>query len=255
MAHRPWRRSGGRRVSVHLVGGGSAAAQYAHVYGPFLAEAAARAAASGREEPRIGIVTVGTAQAQGTDPHGAELAAAMAVAGALAPHHTSLAAGDLATNLAVADVDGILIGGGVTPEYLAALLPIAGEIRRQVSAGVPYLGFSAGAMIAAERAIVGGWQIGGVEVSPHDGSEGLDEVTVVPGIGLLDVTVDVHAAQRGNLSRLIAAAEAGLIEGGLAIDENSALVIGEGALAVVGSGSVWRVSQAEGGVLVSTFGA
>jgi len=246
-------------MSVHLVGGGVAAAQYARVYGPFLAEATARAAASGRDEPRIGIVTVGIGsgleQGHGTDPHGTELAVALAVAGALVPHHTSLTVGELATNLAVADVDGILIGGGVTPEYLAALLPIAGEIRRQVSAGVPYLGFSAGAMIAAERAIVGGWQIGGVEVSPQDGAEGLDEVTVVPGIGLLDVTVDVHAAQRGNLSRLIAATEAGLIEGGLAIDENSALVIGEGALAVVGSGSVWRVSQAEGGVLVSTFGA
>ncbi|MFC5929130.1 peptidase S51 [Cryobacterium melibiosiphilum] len=239
-------------MSIHLVGGGSAAEQYASVYGPFLAEAAARAVASGREEPRIAIVTVGSGPG---DLHGTELAAALAAAGPVEPRHTALARGDLATLLAVADVDGILIGGGVTPDYLAALLPIAGEIRRQVSAGVPYLGFSAGAMIAAERALVGGWLIGGVEVSPEDSSDGLDEVTVLPGIGLLDVTVEVHAAQRGNLSRLIAATEAGLSEGGLAIDENSALVIGEGALAVVGSGSVWRVSQAEGGVLVSTFGA
>ena len=238
-------------MSVHLVGGGSAAEQYASVYGPFLAEAATRAAASGRDEPRVAVITVGDAAAA----HGTELVAALTAAGPHDVRLTALAHGDLATLLAVADVDGILIGGGVTPDYLTAVLPIAGEIRRQVSGGIPYLGFSAGAMIAAERAVVGGWQIGGVEVSPEDGSEGLAEVTVLPGIGLLDVTVEVHAAQRGNLSRLIAATEAGLIEGGLAIDENSALVIGEGALAVVGSGSVWRVSQSEGGVLVSTFGA
>ncbi|TFD48956.1 peptidase S51 [Cryobacterium frigoriphilum] len=240
-------------MSIHLVGGGSDTEQYASVYGPFLGEAAARAAASGRDEPRIAVITVG--DGAGVTAHGDELATALAAAGPVDVLATALARGDLASLLAVADVDGILVGGGVTPDYLTALLPIAGEIRRQVSAGIPYLGFSAGAMIAAERALVGGWQIGGVEVSPADGSEGLDEVTVLPGIGLLDVTVEVHAAQRGNLSRLIAATEAGLIEGGLAIDENSALVIGEGALAVVGSGSVWRVSQAEGGVLVSTFGA
>ena len=155
----------------------------------------------------------------------------------------------------MADVDGIVIGGGLTPAYLTAITPIAGEIRRQVSAGIPYLGFSAGAAIAAERALIGGWRIGGVEVSNEDGSEDLDEVTFAQGIGLLDVTVEVHAAQWGNLSRLIAATEAGLVDGGLAIDENTALVVGEGALGVVGAGSVWRVSQADGGVLVSTFGA
>ena len=240
-------------MSVHLVGGGSVPEQYASVYGPFVAEAAARATASGRDEPRIAVITVG--DGSGVTAHAAELVAALAAAGLVEARSTTLARGELATLLAVAEADGIVIGGGVTPDYLNALLPIAGEVRRQVSAGVPYLGFSAGAMIAAERALIGGWQIGGVEVSPQDGSEGLDEVTVLPGIGLLDVTVEVHAAQRGNLSRLIAATEAGLIEGGLAIDENSALVVGEGALAVVGSGSVWRVSQAEGGVLVSTFGA
>ena len=67
--------------------------------------------------------------------------------------------------------------------------------------------------------------------------------------------MEVHAAQWGTLSRLVAATEAGLIDGGLAVDENTALVVGEGALGVVGAGSVWRVSQADGGVLVSTFGA
>lgn len=239
-------------MSVHLVGGGWSPENDAAVFGPFLAEATARAESAGRTEPRIAIIAV--RDGDGAE-HADKLGGALAAAGPFEPVATTLAHTGLAELTAVAGVDGILVGGGLTPAYLAATQPIAGEIRRQVAAGVPYLGFSAGAAIAAERAIVGGWRIGGVEVSPQDGSEDLDEVTIEQGIGLIDVTVEVHAVQWGNLSRLIAATEAGLVEGGLAIDESTALVVGEGALSVVGAGSVWRVSQSESGVLVGTFGA
>ena len=239
-------------MSVHLVGGGWNAENDAAVFGPFLAEAAARAAASGRSEPRIAVIAV--RDGDGHD-HAAKLVSALAASGEFEPVITALAHGGELELPAVADVDGIVVGGGLTPAYLRAVSPIAGEIRRQVAGGAPYLGFSAGAMIAAERAMIGGWRIGGVEVSPEAGSEDLDEVTIEQGIGLVDVTVDVHAAQWGNLSRLIAATEAGLVDGGLAIDENTVLSVGEGALSVAGAGSVWRVSQADGGVLVGTFGA
>jgi cyanophycinase len=239
-------------VSVHLVGGGWTPDYDAAVYGPFLVEATARGVAQGRTPPRIAIIAV--READGAE-HAANLIAAIAAAGELEPMITALAHGELAGLLAVSGVDGIVIGGGLTPAYLAAVAPIAGEIRRQVAAGIPYLGFSAGAMIAAERALIGGWRMGGVEVTTRVAAEGLDEITVEPGIGLLDVTVEVHAAQWGTLSRLVAATEAGLIDGGLAIDESTALIVGVGALGVVGAGSVWRVSQADGGVLVSTFGA
>jgi cyanophycinase len=239
-------------MSVHLVGGGWTPEHDAAVFGPFLAEATTRAAASGRAEPRIAIIAV---RGGDGDEHAGNLVAALAAAGPFEPVTTTLAHGGVAAPAAVAGVDGILVGGGLTPAYLAAVAPIAGEIRRQVASGIPYLGFSAGAQIAAERALVGGWRIGGVEVSPEDAAEGLDEITIEPGIGLLDVTVEVHAAQWGTLSRLVAATEAGLIDGGLAIDESTTLVVGEGALTVAGAGSVWRVSQAPDGVLVSTFGA
>jgi len=244
-------------VSIHLVGGGWATAQNAAVFGPFLAEATVRATAAGRDEPLIAIIAVRAPGTENDDAvaHAAKLAEALGAAGVFEAKVTELGLTDAATLPAIADVDGIIVGGGLTPAYLAALTPIAGEIRRQVSAGVPYLGYSAGAMIAAERALVGGWRLGEVEVSAEGAAEGLDELTIQPGIGLLDVTVDVHAAQWGTLSRLVAATEAGLIDGGLAVDENTALIVGEGALRVVGSGSVWRVSQSENGVLVSTFGA
>jgi cyanophycinase len=96
-------------------------------------------------------------------------------------------------------------------------------------------------MIAADRAVLGGWLIGDVPVCPEDAAEDLDEVTLADGLGLVDLAIDVHAAQWGTLTRLIAATEAGLVRGGVAIDENTALVVGEGALAVLGTGSVWRV--------------
>jgi cyanophycinase len=170
-------------------------------------------------------------------------------------HVTAVAESGDVPATAFAEVDGIVIGGGRTPAYRELLEPHFGELRRQIAAGVPYLGCSAGAAIAAERAIIGGWRIGGVAVTPEATSEGLDEVTVAPGIGLVDVAIDAHAAQWGTVSRLIAAVEAGLVEGGLAIDERTALVVGEGGLGVAGDGSVWRVLPGESGVVVSTMGA
>ena len=94
-------------------------------------------------------------------------------------------------------------------------------IRDRVTAGLPYAGFSAGAAIAAGSAIIGGWRIDGVPVCPEDSDEGLDPVTVVDGIGLVDGAVDVHAVQWGNLSRLIAAVGAGLVAHGVALDARS----------------------------------
>jgi cyanophycinase len=243
-------------MSIHLVGGGWAPENDSEnspaVYGQFLAEATLRAGAAGRTDPRIAIIVVRGADG---DAHAAQLVAALETAGPLEPVITALALDGQATLLAVADADGIVIGGGLTHAYLTAVAPIAGEIRRQVAAGIPYLGYSAGAMIAAERALLGGWRIGGVPVSPQDASEDLDEITIENGIGLLDVTVDVHVAQWGTLSRMVAATEAGLIRGGLAVDEGTVLIVGQGTLGVAGTGSVWTVSESEGGVLVSTFGS
>lgn len=239
-------------MSVHLVGGGWQDAPDGAPYAAFVAESAARAAAAGRDLPRIAVVAV--RDGDGAE-HAAKLVAAASAGGEFDPHVTAVELDGQIPASAFADVDGILVGGGLTPVYRDLLEPHFGELRRQVAVGVPYAGFSAGAAIAAERALVGGWRIGGVPVSPEDASEDLDELTVAPGIGLVDVSVDVHVAQWGTLSRLVAAVEAGLVEGGLGIDELTALIVGEGGLRVAGHGSVWRVLPAESGVLVSTIGA
>jgi cyanophycinase-like exopeptidase len=120
---------------------------------------------------------------------------------------------------------------------------------------LPYAGFSAGAAIAADAALIGGWRIDGIPVCDEDTGEDLDEVTIVEGLGLVDLAIDVHAAQWGTLARLIAATEAGLVDGGVAIDEFTVLIVGDGALRVEGRGSVWRVTPHDDGVLVSTLGA
>ena len=153
------------------------------------------------------------------------------------------------------DIDALVIGGGMTPAYLAAVEPIMEEIRLLVADGLPYLGFSAGAMIAADRAVIGGWRIDGVQVCPEETGEDLDEVTIVEGLGLVDLAIDVHAAQWGTLGRLVAATEAGLVGGGVAIDEFTALVVADDGLRVVGTGSVWRVLDDPAGVIVGALGA
>lgn len=242
-------------MSVTLVGGGFSPRSNGAVYERFLRDAAMVAAR--RDDgvssvPRVAIVTV--REPDSLVRHAQDLTGALQAAGQFTAQLTTIAEGESVSADAFDDVDGILIGGGLTPAYLAAISPHATRIRSLVESGVPYLGFSAGAMIAPDHALIGGWRIGEVEVSPQDGSEDLDDVTIEPGLGLCDVTVDVHAVQWGNLSRMIASVDAGMIDGGIAIDENTALVLETGALKAVGAGTVWLVSRADDGVNVRTVG-
>lgn len=150
----------------------------------------------------------------------------------------------------ISTASGIVVAGGTVPHVHAVLEPIFHDLRRLVSKGVPYFGSSAGAMLAATQAIVGGWRIGGVPVLREAWNEGLDEVELRDAIGLIDVTIDSHAVEQGMLTRAIASVEAGLADAILAIDEQATLVIAEGALEILGTGSVWRVLGGEEGVQV-----
>jgi cyanophycinase len=77
-------------------------------------------------------------------------------------------------------------------------------------------------------------------------------VEVRDGLGLVPFAVDVHAAQWGTLSRLVAAVDAGLVGEGVAIDEHTALVLSsDGTSTVHGAGQVWRVEAAASGVGVT----
>ncbi|WP_375496694.1 hypothetical protein [uncultured Jatrophihabitans sp.] len=150
--------------------------------------------------------------------------------------------------------DALFVAGGLTPAYAEALVPLAAPIRDWLAHGRPYAGFSAGAAIAPSAAVIGGWLLAGRPVCPSDAAESLDEVTVIDGLGLLDLAVDVHAAQWGTLGRLIGAVTAGLVPAGLALDNHAALVVDDdGGLSVLGSGVAHLVRPAASGVSVVSF--
>jgi cyanophycinase len=222
---------------VHLVGGGWSD-DSGGVYRAFLEEATARAVSGGRSVPRIAVIVVH--DGDGLDTF-ARFDSVLGLAGPCEPVSVLAVEGAEVPQSAFAEVDAILVAGGLTPAYLESLRPRFGEIRRQVADGTPYLGFSAGAAIAAERALVGGWKIGDVEVCAEAAGEELEEVTIEEGIGLLDVTVDVHAAQWGTLGRLCHAVQAEGVEG-WAVDEGTALECRDGRpVAVHGVGAAARV--------------
>lgn len=238
-------------MSVFLLGGGRDAARCGDLLRPFVGEARDRA---GDRPPVIAVLLVLEA---GDDTSIARFAAVLEAAGATAAEIrvTAVVEGDVFAP-SVLDADALFIGGGLTPAYLKAVERIRDAVTDRVRDGMPYAGFSAGSAIAAGPALVGGYRVGGVEVVSEDAGEELDEVDVRRGLGLLDFAVDVHAAQWGTLSRLVAAVDGGLVADGVAIDEHTALVVSAGSAPTVrGSGQVWRVESAASGVQVQIIRA
>jgi cyanophycinase len=236
-------------MDVYLIGGGWNDALAPDLFGGFV-EAAARAAGS---TPRILLVVMGT-DADSLEYH-ERYVRTLGLVGGHELVIERVAEGTPFDPGALDGVDGLLVGGGPTPEYHASLSPAYDRIRALVTGGMPYAGFSAGAAIAATHAVIGGWRVDGRAVCPEDSNEDLDAVTVVDGIGLVEGAVDVHGAHWGNVSRLVAAVEAGLAPHGVAIDEGTTLAPGG---RVVGAGHVWHVTPVRGeagGALVRREGA
>ncbi|SDO28318.1 cyanophycinase [Microbacterium sp. ru370.1] len=238
-------------MSVHLLGGGRDTARCGALLTSFVAEARTRA---GDRAPVIAVLLVLEADdSTSVALFRGVLEAAGAASDEIRVH--AIVEGESFTDAAI-EADGVFVGGGLTPAYHDAFGAVREALRERVARGMPYAGFSAGAAIAAERALVGGWQRGGVEVCSEDAGEELGELEVRPGLGLLGFAVDVHAAQWGTLSRLVAAVDAGLVTDGVAIDEHTALVVSERAApAVRGSGQVWRVEPSASGVHVQVLRA
>ena len=118
-------------------------------------------------------------------------------------------------------------------------LPVA--IRDWLDRDRPYLGFSAGSAIAADRAIVGGWLGDGRPICPEDSAEDLDDITVVAGLGLVPFAVDVHCAPWGTLPRAIWAVTHGLVTSAVCLDENTAIVATDTYIEVIGGGYAYLV--------------
>jgi cyanophycinase len=157
------------------------------------------------------------------------------------------------TRAALADLQpgGVFVCGGATPFYHQALCANPSWVTYLGDAQIPYGGTSAGAAIAARNAILGGWQAQRGNTARamlfQGASEGLEQLTVAPGLALIPFAVDVHASQWGTLLRLIHAVELGAVASGWALDEDTLLEIGDRSLRLHGRGHAYYVKQNDSG--------
>jgi cyanophycinase len=237
-------------MRVHLIGGGLDRAAVLASHGPFVDDAMAAG-----DGPIVAYVLD-----QGPETDLARWTSALAGAGAseVRPIPISPTRGPRADDLDGAG--GVYVAGGWTPGYRDALM--AGGmawldvVRREQ---IPYAGFSAGAALAAERAVVGGWRakLGGhdVAVCPEEAGEDLEALTVRDGLGLVPFCIDVHAARWGTLPRLLHALAIADRSEAWALDEGTALVAADGHATVHGLGAAYRVRRTEDGAKVTAHAA
>ncbi|HEY9104520.1 Type 1 glutamine amidotransferase-like domain-containing protein [Chitinimonas sp.] len=240
--------------TVCLIGGGWTPAAWPLTLGPFVM-AAHRAGAT-----RIAVVLHG----EPGDPRGemeVRFAHAFEAAGLAASQLRFVWVGDKTPLtfeiLEEIKATAVFVGGGLTPAYHAALCQDMGWLDEIRQLGLAYGGFSAGAAIAANHAILGGWQVlrhgKPVPMVHPDMGEDLDLLTVLPGLGLVPFAVDVHAGQWGTVSRLMQAVDTGAVGEGWAIDEDTALIVEQGHVRVVGLGHAYHVAAGSGGALKVTL--
>ena len=142
---------------------------------------------------------------------------------------------------------GIFVGGGSTPRYHNMLCKDLSWLDYVIENQIPYAGFSAGATIAAEHAVLGGWKVSlngrEFEIMDEELSEGLDALEVKPGLGLVPFSVEAHASQWGTVTRLMHAVDLEMIDEGWAIDENTSLQIENGLIEVKGLGQAYHLQR------------
>ena len=176
-------------MHVTLIGGGWDEGAQPAIYEPFVHEASV-VAARHSGAPRVAIVLLD--EGDGVGAYGDRFVRALRLAGDVEPVVVPVPLGDPLNVAELVEMDGLLVGGGLTPGYAASLVPVRDElVRWLVERGAPYAGFSAGAAIAAADAVVGGWRHHGRPICPEDAGEDLEEVAVVAGLGLVPFTVDV----------------------------------------------------------------
>ena len=227
---------------VHLIGGGWDPGAVPTLYGPFLDEAGRRAADRLRRPGRGRWLAA-------VRPLGRRTADRPRRAGR---SRCWCRSAGRSTSQALDDADGLLVCGGLTPGYAAAVSPVAGEIRAWL-ADRPYCGFSAGAVLAAQTAVTGGWLDDGRPVAPEDAAEDLEEVTTAdrPGPGAV-LGGRALRGQWGTLPRLLAACGATGVDG-LALDENTRASWRQGSVEVAGSGHAYLVHRPSDAIQVRRF--
>ncbi|WP_300350030.1 cyanophycinase [Clostridium sp.] len=110
-------------------------------------------------------------------------------------------------------------------------------LQKRSCEGCYFVGTSAGASVMSDIMIVGGEE----EESPKKST-----LNMSSGLGLLKNTlIDQHFSQRGRIGRLLAGVCQNPEVLGIGIDEDTAIVINDNELTVIGSGSVYIVDGRE----------
>lgn len=119
------------------------------------------------------------------------------------------------------------------------------KFNRLVSAGVPYLGFSAGSAVVAKNAIVGGWKSNGHQITTPEAAYGFEEIEIEDGLGLIGPSVETHTDARSCMGRAIEAMLVGKMASVVAIDEATCLIVTpNGRTQIAGAGRVAWLSRA-----------
>ena len=141
---------------IHLIGGGWDPEHAVTVYGGLLAEAGDVAARSGRPgKPVIACVVYDEGDGRAQFARWESVLTTIAFCEpvpVLVGHDAPL---DVT---ALGNSDALLVCGGLTPGYAKAIAPAAVDVLDWLLlGGRPYAGFSAGSVVAAADALVGGW--------------------------------------------------------------------------------------------------
>ncbi|MBE9006448.1 cyanophycinase [Fortiea sp. LEGE XX443] len=140
---------------------------------------------------------------------------------------------------AISNATGIFFTGGDQARITSILkdTEIDAVIHQRFSQGVVVAGTSAGAAVMPDKMIVEGDS----QTNPR-----MEIVEMGPGLGFLPgVVIDQHFSQRGRLGRLITALIQEPAVLGFGIDENTAIVVTDNQIEIVGEGSVTIVDESE----------
>jgi cyanophycinase len=133
------------------------------------------------------------------------------------------------------DAAGIFFSGGDQLRITSQIgdSSIESRVRAIYERGGVIAGTSAGASVMSDTMLVGG---------ASQATHRIGDLHMAPGLGLIrDVIIDQHFAERGRFGRLIGAVAHNPRVIGIGIDEDTAAIVDDRRLRVIGSGAVYVV--------------
>jgi cyanophycinase len=133
------------------------------------------------------------------------------------------------------DAAGVFFSGGDQLRITSQIgdSAIEEKVRRLYERGGVIAGTSAGASVLSETMLVKG---------TSEETHRIGNLRMAPGLGLIrDVIIDQHFAERGRFGRLIGAVAHNPRSLGIGVDEDTAAIVEDGSLTVLGSGAVYIV--------------